>query len=153
MKLKVLLLGLLCIFFLGCATAPPPRQIQNIFTVEADFDKVWTALIDTFADLQVPIENMEKDSGLIITDWIDITGQTNEDYCDCGGLGIFSEVARLGKFNVFVKKLTENSCELRVNCQFQQTIEFGEERSARRCVSTGNLEAEIYRIIDSKVRM
>jgi len=73
-KLKILFLGLFCLYFLNCATAPPPRQIQNSFPIEGEFDKVWTAIIETFSDLQLPIENIEKASGLITTDWIDFTG-------------------------------------------------------------------------------
>jgi len=153
MKLKILLLGLFCLYFLNCAVAPQPRQIQKSFPIEGEFDKVWSAIIETFSELQLPIENMEKASGLITTDWIDFTGQSNEDYCDCGGLGINMEVNRLGKFNVFLKKVTENACEIKVNCIFQQTIEFGDTRSTRKCVSTGNLEAEMYRLVKSKLEI
>jgi len=66
-------------------------------------------------------------------------------------LGINTEVNRRGKFNVFLKKVTENSCEMKVNCMFQQTIEFGDTRSIRKCVPTDNLEAEMYRLVESKL--
>lgn len=152
MKAKILAMVLVCIFLISCATAPPPRKIISSFPIEKPFDEVWSALIETFADLQLPIQNMEKASGLITTDWIDFTGQTNEDYCDCGGLGLNIEVNRLGKFNVFVKKTTDNSCEVKVNCMFEQTIKFGDVVSKRKCVSTGNLEAEIFRLIKEKTK-
>jgi len=152
MKTKIFVFGLICFYLISCATAPKIRQIMNSFPIEESYDPVWSALIETFAELQLPIQNMEKDSGLIITDWIEFTGQSNEDYCDCGGLGINIEINRLGKFNVFVKKITENSCQITVNCQYQQTISFGDNISKRKCISTGNLEREIFDLIKEKIQ-
>lgn len=153
MRIKILVLGLICLFFYGCATAPVPRQIVNTFPIEKPFDDVWQAVIESFAELQLPIENMEKDSGLITTDWIDFTGQKNTDYCDCGGLGMNIEVNRVGKFNVFVKKTSGDSCEIQINCMYQQTIRdaLSEITTKRKCVSTGNLEAEMFNLIKSKL--
>lgn len=154
MRTKILILGLVCLIFMYCATAPIPRDIVKSFPVEASFDKTWTAMIEAFADLQLPIQNMEKDSGLIITDWIDFTGQTNEDYCDCGSLGmLLIEVGRSGKFNIFIKKVDENSCEVKINCMFEQTVKIMGENatSQKKCISTGNLESEIFKLIQEKI--
>jgi hypothetical protein len=147
MKTKIFIMGLVCLCLTYCATAPAPRTIVNSFAIEEDYDAVWSALIETFAELQLPIDNMEKDSGLITTDWIEFTGQTNEDYCDCGGLGINIEVNRLGKFNVFMKKVTEDSCQMTINCTYEQTIKFGDNVAKRKCMSTGNLEKEMYDLV------
>ena len=144
MKIKILVLATICFLFASCASTPPPRIIENSFAIEGNYDSVWSAVIETFAELQIPIDNMEKDSGLITTDWIDFTGQTNEDYCDCGNLGINIERSRTGKFNAFLKRDAENSCKLTVNCQFEQTFSFGDNLYKRKCVSTGTLEREIY---------
>jgi PIN domain nuclease of toxin-antitoxin system len=80
--------------------------------------------------------NMEKDSGLIVTD----------------GLGINIEVNRTGKFNVFVKKVTDDSCEAKINTLYQQTIKFGDVISQRKCISTGGLEAEFYKLVNDKLK-
>jgi hypothetical protein len=151
MKTKIIALFVISLSFMSCATAPPPRQITNAFQIENSHDAVWQALIETFAELNLPIQNMEKDSGLIVTDWIDFTGQTNEDYADCGGLGINIEVNRVGKFNVFVKKITENTCEIKVNTMYEQTMKFGDSLYKRKCNSTGKLEAEIFNLIKTKI--
>lgn len=66
---KLLSLGLV-LFLFGCGTAPAPRQIQNSFPLPYPFEATWQAVIETFADLNLPILNMEKASGLITTDWI-----------------------------------------------------------------------------------
>ena len=152
MKTKIFIMAAICFLFASCASAPPPRMIVNSFTINGDYDSVWSAVIETFAELQIPIDNMEKDSGLITTDWIDFTGQTNEGYCDCGKLGINIEQSRTGKFNAFLKKIAEDSCEMTVNCMFEQMFSFGEDTYKRKCVSTGNLEREIYDRVTAKLQ-
>jgi len=143
----------------GCATAPAPRQIVKAFTIEAPFDDVWVAVIDSFADMNLPIVNMEKDSGLITSDWIGYPrGKAGNVYCDCGGLGIWMELEREGRFNVFVRKITENSCDLKVNCLYRQTIQPATAKGSdsikvRNCVSTGKLEAEMFEIVESKLKI
>lgn len=114
---------------------------------------MWQATIESFAELQLPIQNKEKDSGLITTDWIDFTGQKNTDYCDCGGLGMNIERSRAGRFNVFVKKTSGNSCEVKVNCVYEQTYEvtLTETTYKRKCVFTGKLEADMFELIKSKI--
>jgi hypothetical protein len=144
-------------FFIGCATAPVPRQIQNVFPIDKPFDSVWQATIETFAELNLPILNLAKDSGLITTDWISFQGQKNETgYCDCGGLGINAELERRGRFNVYVKKTGESSCEVKVNATFDHTIQSALDRTSPRytnsCVSTGKLEAEMFRLISEKAK-
>ena len=53
-------------------------------------------------------------------------------------------------FNVFVKKTSDISCEIKINCRFQQTLKFGDTVSTRTCVSTGNLEKEMFEIVSEK---
>ncbi len=153
MKSKILALGLASLFLSFCATAPVPRQITNSFSIDKSFDLVWQATIESFAMLQLPIQNMEKDSGLITTDWISFMGQKNTDYCDCGGLGMSIERSRAGRFNVFVKKISENSCEVKVNCIYEQTYEetLIDTIYKRKCVSTGKLETDMFELIKSKI--
>lgn len=157
MRVKILILGLACLFFAYCATAPVPRQIVKAFTIEAPFDEVWQAVIESFADMNLPIANMEKDSGLITTDWeIYPRGKAGNVYCDCGGLGLNVEIERRGRFNVFVRRLTEYSCELKVNCIYNQTIQPALAKgstgiTSRNCISTGKLEAEMFEMVKSKL--
>jgi len=149
-KVLSVLTVLTCLLLFGCGAAPKLRTIVNSFSIEADFETVWVAVIETFSDMQFPIDNMEKDSGLITTDWISFPDR----YADCGKLGILDTALETnGKFNAFLKRVTENSCELRVNCSFQLTYTaYGSEREHRKgCVSTGEWEADFYKLILSKI--
>jgi hypothetical protein len=155
---KHLGLFLVVCFFIGCATAPVARQIQNAFPIDKPFDSVWQATIETFAELNLPILNLAKDSGLITTDWIRFAGQKEETgYCACGKAGYpFAVQDRAGRFNVFVKKTSDLSCEIKVNATFEQLSQdavtsTGATRKRPR-VSTGKLEAEMFRLISEKAK-
>lgn len=150
MNKRFAVLAMLCVVIGGCATAPTPRTVVNKFSYNASIDTVWTATVETFAEMNLPIDNIEKDSGLIATDWINFTGTGNKDYCDCGGLGLAIENLRRGKFNVFVKQ-TGNAVDARVNVHYQQTASLDNTPFTRDCVSTGALEARINELIGQKI--
>lgn len=71
--------------FLSCATAPPPRQIQNSWQIDQPFDDVWQAVIEVLPEMQLAIAQTEKESGLITTNPIDLT-TGDRTYCDWGNL-------------------------------------------------------------------
>jgi hypothetical protein len=157
MKNKLFTIVFLCVGLTSCTVAPAPRQIVKSFPIDKTFDQVWTAVIETLSDLSLPIMNMEKASGLITTDFISFQGQTNEDYCDCGAPGAsFTEIDRRGKFNVFVKRISDNSCEIKINSVFDRTSIYSLDKNSRPvtnpCVSTGKLEANIYKLITDKIK-
>ena len=84
---KTLLLALaLCptLIASGCATAPVQRNIRTNLVVPEDFGTVWDASIELLAEGTYPIENMDRDSGFIDTEWINF-GSEGEEYMDCGG--------------------------------------------------------------------
>lgn len=157
MKNKLFAVVFLCVGLASCAVAPATRQIVNSFPIDKPFDQVWTAVIETLSELNLSIMNMEKVSGLITTDFISFQGQTNKDYCDCGTLGTsaeWEETDRQGKFNVFVKRISDNSCEIKINSVFKVTMRnvSSKQVDSSPCVSTGNLEANIYKLIKDKIK-
>ena len=130
---------------------PKPREIINSFPINKPTEMVWQAVIETFAELNLPIMNMEKDSGLITTDWM----LTNKIYCDCESPGLtLAQREFRGKFNVFLKKISNDLSEMKVNCLYEMIIFYTGSVGPRTysCVSTGKLEAEIYRLVDEKLR-
>lgn len=158
MKYRVFCVVVVCLAIAACASAPVARQIQNSFPVDKPFEAVWTAVIETFAELNLPILNMEKASGLITTDWISFKGQRDGvGNCSCGKAGYpFAEQDRRGKFNVFIKKITDDACEMRVSAIFEQLsmdvwTNSGNTRT-RPCVSTGMLEREVYDRVAGKAK-
>jgi len=157
MKKLVVFSVAVCLAFAACMTAPAPRTVVNAFPIDQPFDPVWQAVIETFADMNLPILNMEKASGLITTDWIRFPYEGREDgYCDCGGLGANAEVDRSGCFNVFVKRSSDSSCDIKINVRFQRIVKNmlvdDGSRPINECVSTGKLEAEMFGRISDRLK-
>lgn len=155
MKGKKLSIFFLCLALVSCMPTPPkPRQIQNSFPIEKSFDSVWPAVIEVFAELNLPIMNMEKASGLITTDWISFDSSKVYSYMDCGDLSAlaFTQKTRRGKFNVFVKKTDEKGCEIKINSVFETAVFYSGGVQTFPCVSKGVLEAEIYKRVTGKIK-
>jgi len=145
--MRILALCLVALLFVtSCATAPKVRNIQTSWEIDASYDDVWTALIETFADFNLSIETIEKDSGLVGGGWQTIP----KNYCDCGSPGLMTDWERSGKFNVFVKK-TDTGTSLKVNAVFRVRRTFGDSSSMVNCVSTGVLENAIYQHVEDRL--
>lgn len=57
-------------------------QFDRSKTIEKPFDQVWADTVDWFASLGIPIDKIQKDSGLISSTWGGTT--TNQTYISCG---------------------------------------------------------------------
>lgn len=140
--MRSLVIVFLLLAVVGCAKPPVQMDIVNSRLYESDFDAVWTAVIEAFADNSWPIDNMEKDSGLITTDWMSGNNRSPA-LADCGKdmVGEPAEGAKgevFLKFNVFVKTVGGGS-EVRVNCMFKTKEQYG----GKTCYSQGVLEAQL----------
>ena len=71
------------IFFLGvnyfCARGPKPRQIIDTFHINKPYDLVWTSIIEIFAEGNLPIMTLEKDSGIIVSEWIGLSKNSSNE--------------------------------------------------------------------------
>lgn len=136
----------------GCATMPKPRLIDDTVSLSAPYDQVWEGVIETLAELNMPIDNMEKASGPVTIDWMSLVGTGNKEYCDCGGIGIASEKSREGKFNIFVKTdKASGGTTVKGNAMYRQVRSFLDASSAVDCVSTGILEAKLHEKVKEKL--
>ncbi len=67
--MKKLITLLVCLGLVGCATVPPmlPEERQHIYS--ANFDTVWSASIQMLTQEDFPIKSMDKNNGLILTEY------------------------------------------------------------------------------------
>lgn len=108
-------------------------EIENQRTFPEDFDKVWSALVETLSDQQWPLETIDKASGLVTTKTMtDSRGETMV----CATK--FDEAHRTS-LNLFVKK-TESGTRVKVNATFRAM----REDQAITCYSSGAIEKSLF---------
>lgn len=177
MKKKTLAIAALsCLLTPACYRYSPPKIAAPVkeVPVSAPFDRTWQAVIDVFAQSQIPIRTIDKSSGLVVAEKLrfnlrnfstSIGGplfslrQTGEYvYADCGTFGNQKDSPTFAIFNAQVKQVGDSS-SLRINLIYEWTPPpavggLGTSRSSiaaaeqKSCVSTGKWEEElIYRIL------
>ncbi len=99
--------------------------------------------MEVFAERDYPIDHFERDSGLITTHMIEFE-YSLENYCDCGSIGMTPFDKYYVRFNLILKRTSNDSCELKIFCKFQ----YGDTS----CVSTGGFELQLCREIQSKLK-
>ena len=151
--MRNLLVILIVLSMVGCATPPAMYTFNPVVNIRADYDAVWSEVVECFAIGNLPISTIEKDSGLIVTEWMDARGRSNtkERFCDCGSAALEIPNWTRGKFSVFAKETNDGSVDLRVTCMFQQKRPFGDTWSIVHCNSTGFLEGLVQDYVRAKV--
>lgn len=139
--LRVVTVGMAVLVSAASATAPGKHSVQKARTIDATYDATWTALIEVFAEHNWAIANMEKDSGLIATDWMAIPNDS--PFADCGGSGIARELGTQIRFNVFVRDL-DGDAQVTVNTSFRQLRSFDGKQAIVDCTSKGEVERQIH---------
>jgi hypothetical protein len=133
----------------SCATAPQVHQFQKSWTMPCSFDKAWSATVELFAERGWPIATLEKDSGLIVSDWVSLGPQ--DRYTDCGSPGLAIPLRREARFNVFIRP-GETGPSLTINTTFRELRSFDQQTFYRDCTSTGALESELEAQILAKAQ-
>lgn len=144
-KVAVLMLGLITTVGCGITIMGGGDDDEGAGRIEVlenvTFDEAWEATIDTFEELRLPIDNLERQSGVITTDWVLLDDA--EDYMNCPDDASRNEE---GRFNVFLREVGDG-IRVTVNASYQ-----AEDDTERRhsCVSTGDYEDLILRRVRSK---
>lgn len=125
----------------GCATMPKIYDVQSDRTFNASFDDTWDAVIEYFAENNIPIRTIEKDSGVIYAEQMFATGYDVSflDYADCGGLALAD--SRRAQFNVLVREASDVTTRVRVTTEFVEARrDFWGQSISVVCNSTGAME-------------
>lgn len=151
----------------GCAgmadsTGPPSYvgpdeyEVESSRTINKSYDETWTAIVDFLSENNVPLDNVDKDSGLITSERA--RSQQSGPFIDCGDLegGYYTwEVGREDvsqNINIRARKIDEKTTRVHADVFGSGVIygySMGDERPYdAQCVSTGELEQSLYRAID-----
>ena len=108
----------------------------------ATFDEAWDAALQSFEALRLPIDELDRASGVITTDWELI--RDPEDAMDCPG---DAERNAEGRFNVFVREGAEG-VRITINASFR-----AEDETGRRviCRTEGEVEEDFLRRVRARV--
>ena len=169
MKIKIIAIVALAAILSACGSLPAPRQIADTFPVAGAFDRVWQAALETLAELDFTLATpIQKESGLISTALMNIA-EGQSAWWDAGSLN-FTQFKRgyRGKVTVFIRPNGPDQCQVKViskfeilfvdsvhesltKSEFAQAVR-GEDLFSRPCISTGVLEAEIFKRISEKIK-
>lgn len=115
---------------------------RSIVYEDAGFDQTWSAILQTFAELELPISTLEKESGLVATDWILV--EEPDDAMDCDDGYRNAEM----RFNVFLSPVAGGQ-EMTITSSARSAGD--EAGTLERCVSTGATERSIQARVGRKV--
>lgn len=133
--MKRIVVGWVAIFVFGCAVAPlAPEKKERLF--QADYDKTWFAVLDVLNERVMPLTIVQKDSGLIITDFVESRTGMIERF----------------KLNVSIRPQL-SSTKVRIDGRFEYFSRGGSFGVGRweSQESTGELEAELFQEIEKKL--
>ena len=101
MKRYALLVLLVCLA--ACVTAPATAPERAATPINASVGKTWDAVIDLFAERNIPIRTMERASGFIAAEPALVAMKDGARWADCGGaLGVKLGAER-ATYNVLVR--------------------------------------------------
>lgn len=160
MKHLIPILLLAVIFsFISCSGYTPPKTytVVNEMNINKSYDIIWEKLISWFTSHNTPIKNIDKESGLLTTEY-NLSVSDAKKYVDCGDVGTTLGSNRIleklnGNFNVTVKKITDDKTQVIINVFFNATLNTYETFSGNNnleksevvtCTGKGKLEKEIF---------
>ena len=134
----------------ACASAPVARDFEDIGDYRAvSFAEVWDIVVDMSGERNWAIESLERDSGIITTEW---TSSDDVSYRDCGSAGFrATDSDPMGRFSVIVGETT-NGVSVRVTTSWRVTRNSANSISSVECVSTGILERELHDEVRRRLR-
>ena len=137
----------------GTFTKPIEHKYDKTMVSAQSFDNTWSKVIKFFSSKNIPIKNIEKSSGLIVSDSFTINTLADADKFDCGKYSMPNAIGNKfnGKasFNVFVEKNNNMSTAITVNAvgEIDHYEENLKHRFQYKCFSTGVFEISLFEYI------
>lgn len=138
----------------ACASTPAVYEFDNSRTYDAEFDQTWEAVIDFFATNNIPIQTVERDSGIVYAErmYADPYSDIFTRNADCNR-GIANATSSSAAMNIFVRRAGGGRTNVSVNATYSQMIIplMSYTPTAITCQSTGVLETSILNTIQSTI--
>ncbi len=133
----------------ACAGVPPvERDVESLANFRGvSFTEAWDLAVGEFASRGWTIDNLERDSGIITSEWVSTEGDLYPSYRDCGSPGLRANLSNYrGRFTVVVRE-TDNGVSVEVTTDWEVTKSTSSSIGIAECFSTGLLEGEFHRAL------
>jgi hypothetical protein len=140
---------------IGCTgiVPPPMPPVPSNTYVHVPFDTAWQRAIGFFADSRIPIQTIEKASGLIVSTKMRLSSSQVQRWADCGHHGQtpalefyrrshFEPRPMLADFNIFVQPAGDSTA-VRVNLGLDIDMSPSTTGVALVCVTNGQFEKSL----------
>ena len=156
MKNMYLIVAVLIVSLSGCATTPPPQQKEDTAFYLARFNKVWDACLMTLEEEAIPIETMEKEKGLITTEYVNysVGPQAHHEIekiaqkPSAERLAIWSQVGYT--LSILITPINDMSTKVRVTAHIE-AYDKNVTKQWHECISYGVIENIILERIRSQL--
>lgn len=149
---------LVCIFLNGCVSAQL-RDTTYYKIRDMDFDKdynaCWQVLLDTLSDENQPITVIEKESGIIVTEFVMIDLSNLLRIASRVPYGIFGTGYTEGRYklNIRVKRTSPNVTNIKINAHIEGFFGIMQPYGWHPLESRGVLENDILKNVVSKLKV
>jgi hypothetical protein len=99
---RITLATLVLALLAGC-TPPAPAPPRPLSPVAAPFATTWNALVDVFAERNIPIKTIDRSSGLLIAELASVPLSMEGKYFSCGTLAALLSDPITAAYNITVR--------------------------------------------------
>jgi hypothetical protein len=144
---------LCCVFLLLAAcTYTPPGTVAPVRAptpVQAPFTRAWNAVIDVFADRNIPIRTIDRASGFAATEALSVNSEDGKAWADCGATDGGPLGPERATYNVLVRG-DSTASTVRITVTWSTTVRLADGRTpyGQDCTTRGVWEADV----ESKIK-
>ena len=139
---------MVCVCLAGCVTLPPSaHRFKGARTFDASYEEVWSAAIGLFSENGWESERMEKNAGIIVSEWIKDEADGG-DYGQRGMSASIEEGSEQVALNIRVIRESDTATRVRVHCFFRVRWSEGKNKMWGNGTSRGVWEARILKGIE-----
>ena len=132
----------------ACASAPVVRDIESLANYRGvSFTEAWDLVVGEFAGRGWTIDNLERDSGIITSEWASAEGDFYRSYRDCGTAGFRANFSNYrGRFHAVVREV-DDGVSVSFTTSWEVTRSATNSIGIVECLSTGLLELDLHRTL------
>ena len=148
--MRLTLIGLALLSLTACATTADTFNFDKSRDITADFDTTWQSVIGYFAENNIQIATIEKDSGFIVAKDERFDVSEIKKVASCSGSAFQTPTIGDLSVNIFTRPVSDGVTNVQVNAQIlQKWVGLGGVQGVTECNSNGVLEEALLDRIET----